>query len=82
MNAVHRALALLDDGKTEEAADTLRRMIARPADASDIEARACELQTDELELDDNLCFSDADDGCWVSAWVWVPREESETDKEA
>jgi hypothetical protein len=35
--------------------------------------RARELYAnDELEIDDNAIISQADDGCWVAAWVWVP----------
>ncbi len=81
MNAVHNALALLDEGKPEEAAAILRQMTDRPDDAYDIEAAARLKATDELEIDDGPCFSDANEGCWVSAWVWVPREESEDDEE-
>lgn len=29
--------------------------------------------TDEVEIDDTPSVSIADDGVWVSAWVWVPN---------
>ncbi|SNS00124.1 hypothetical protein SAMN04488503_2277 [Humidesulfovibrio mexicanus] len=83
MNAVHNALALLDAGKPEEAAAILRQMTERPEYADAIEESARALCTDELEIDDGPCFSDGEDGCWVSAWVWVPRETAkEPDEEA
>jgi hypothetical protein len=33
------------------------------------------LRTDDTEIDDEPELSPADDGCWVSAWVWVYKEE-------
>lgn len=32
---------------------------------------ACE----ELEIDDDAQLSEANDGTWVQAWVWVPATE-------
>ena len=29
---------------------------------------------DDLEIDDEAETSEADDGTWVQAWVWVPKE--------
>ena len=35
------------------------------------------------EIDDNATISEGDDnGCYVSAWVWVPFDETPLDKEA
>lgn len=33
--------------------------------------------TDDVEIDEFPLLSVADEGVWVSAWVWVPRDESE-----
>lgn len=50
--------------------------------ASRIESRAAcldliqlarEQVTEELEIDEYPEVSEADDGVWVQAWVWVPR---------
>jgi hypothetical protein len=30
--------------------------------------------TSEIEIDDEPVISVAEEGVWVSAWVWVPRE--------
>lgn len=30
---------------------------------------------DELEVDDRPIFSEADDGVWVGAWVWVAKSD-------
>lgn len=32
---------------------------------------------DELEIDDNAGISQADDGYWVQAWVWVPESKDD-----
>ena len=31
--------------------------------------------TEDIEIDHDPKLSDADEGCWVQAWVWVPYEE-------
>lgn len=40
-------------------------------------ALAREQATDELEIDDDPVLSRGDEGCWVSAWIWVPGEPEE-----
>lgn len=32
---------------------------------------------DDIEIDDAPLFSVADNGCWVSAWVWVEGQDEE-----
>lgn len=32
---------------------------------------------DEIEIDDEASVSEADDGYWVSSWVWVPKPEED-----
>lgn len=39
----------------------------------DAAKRICE-QFDGVEVDDISKVSEADDGVWVAAWVWVPNE--------
>ena len=34
-------------------------------------------ESDDLEIDYKPSFSPGDGGCWVSAWVWVSKEEIE-----
>ena len=34
---------------------------------------------DEIEIDDEASVSVADEGYWVSAWVWVPKPKEEVD---
>ena len=29
---------------------------------------------DDVEIDDEAETSEADDGTWVQAWVWVPKD--------
>jgi hypothetical protein len=31
---------------------------------------------DDVEIDDHPMLSVADEGVWVSAWVWVPRKDA------
>lgn len=31
-------------------------------------------QTDDIQIDDDAKASRADEGIWVQAWVWVPKE--------
>lgn len=30
--------------------------------------------SDNVQIDDDASLSQADDGAWVQAWVWVPYE--------
>lgn len=39
-----------------------------------IEAARSNYATDDIEIDDDPLLSIADEGVWVSAWVWVPTE--------
>lgn len=36
-----------------------------------------EYGTDEIEVDAEAMISESEDGCWVSAWVWVASNEYE-----
>lgn len=47
-----------------------------PADDYAVEI-AREETNDDLEIDDMPIQSKADDGTWVSAWIWVPNKEVE-----
>lgn len=29
---------------------------------------------DDIAIDDGAALSETDEGTWVAAWVWVPRE--------
>ena len=80
MNAIHSALNHLREGRPERAEELLAQLCTRPADADAVEAEARTYCTDDLEIDDRACFSDSgEEGCWVSAWVWVPRCATEED---
>lgn len=37
---------------------------------------------DDLEIDDTPALSVADDGVWVSAWVWVRLKDEEEENES
>lgn len=34
--------------------------------------------SDDLEIDDHALVSECDEGVWVAAWVWVPKENDES----
>jgi hypothetical protein len=36
-------------------------------------AMAQEQATDDLAIDDSADVKQAQNGCWVAAWVWVPN---------
>lgn len=40
------------------------------------------LANDDLEIDDFPMRSEAENGCWVSCWQWVPDPSPEEDHEA
>lgn len=44
-------------------------------------AEAGHQTNDDLEIDDDPLLSVADEGVWVSAWVWVPIESEDDDEE-
>lgn len=49
-------------------------MSAQP-DQAELVRRARELYASEsIEIDADAQLSEADDGTWVQAWVWVPAE--------
>lgn len=68
----------LQEGMSELLAD-LRAAIDRtePADAAEIEAARDAYQDDDLEIDDDALVSHADEGYWVSAWVWIDNDDAE-----
>lgn len=42
--------------------------------------RYAEPSNDGIEIDPETVVSESDEGAWVMAWVWVPKEDaSETD---
>lgn len=43
-----------------------------------IEMARDEYANDNVNIDEDALFSEADDGCWVQAWVWVeyPQEDA------
>jgi len=43
----------------------------KKATLEQIENARCLHQCDEIEIDDEALVSEAEDGYWVQAWVWV-----------
>lgn len=39
-----------------------------------------EYANDDVEIDDDARLSEADEGCWVQAWVWLDKTDDETDE--
>jgi hypothetical protein len=44
-----------------------------------LEAARVRYAEDEVAIDDDAKLSEADEGTWVSAWVWVNDNEMEDD---
>lgn len=48
-------------------------------DATEAAAKAVkQFADDDVQFDDRVFLSEADDGCWVSCWVWVAMGPSTT----
>jgi hypothetical protein len=52
------------------------------ASAEEMSAASDEHACDEIEIDDEASVSRADEGYWVSAWVWVATPEADDDEQA
>ncbi len=59
-----KALEAALEAVNDAASTQLERSDARSIHASD-----------EIEIDSDALASRADDGTWVGAWVWVPRDD-------
>ncbi|TSP14058.1 hypothetical protein [Cupriavidus campinensis] len=59
--AVHALEGALET--VTQAEQTLRDIAAK---------HAYDSMRDDLEVDDTAFISEADDGIWVSAWLWIP----------
>jgi hypothetical protein len=51
--------------------DELDQKALRTAYAASIQAARDMYVDDDLQIDDDPNISEADEGVWVSAWVWV-----------
>lgn len=54
---------------------------AEPASPKEIQAARDTYQTTDITIDDDAQLSIADDGFWVSAWVWLTNEEVDSGEE-
>lgn len=54
--------------------ETKAQVADRERFAAEIAKARGKYTSDEVEIDDNPLVSVTDDGVWVNAWVWVPRE--------
>lgn len=66
--------ALLDLARAVVNADAGGRRAASPAELGRARGR---YGSDDVEIDDGAHVSEADDGVWVQAWVWLPGTEQE-----
>lgn len=62
-------------------ADVLRVLGLYDADRKLIEAARAEYASDDISFDDMPLLSKADDGTWVSAWVWIANQEQNNETE-
>lgn len=76
------ALNKIKAGQVSEGVAAIERLLEVPEDWDRIVGAAIAMYCDlEIEIDDEPSASEAEDGCWVSAWVWVPRSEPEEEEE-
>jgi hypothetical protein len=61
------------------AGDVVKEIREGMASADQIQAARDLYQTDECEIDDDASTSEADEGYWVQAWVWVSTANEEGD---
>lgn len=56
--------------------------IFTPATEEQIAAARDEYGSDDIQIDSDAQISEADDGYWVQAWVWIdaPEEEEDDDR--
>lgn len=71
-----------DSAAASAKADAVKRQIAEmreeiTAHEGTIECARSNYANDEVEVDDVPLLSVAEDGVWVSAWVWVPIEQDD-----
>lgn len=45
------------------------------ATKEEIEQARAVYQNDDVQIDDDALTSHTDDGVWVQAWVWLPKED-------
>ena len=74
----HKLTKLVDQGLTF--GDCVAAF-ATNKQTSKVVQSACErYASDEVEIDPETVVSESDEGAWVMAWVWVPKDDAdETD---
>ena len=79
MHLLLRAQRLLSELDNPEAREVVKPIDDAEADESlVVAARQCvEDLGDDCEFDDWAIASRTDDGAWVNAWIWVPKEQHE-----
>lgn len=51
------------------------KLFHQPELMSFAEAARKKYASDDVEIDDEPVFSEADDGVWTSAWLWTPKDD-------
>jgi hypothetical protein len=76
------AKAVIDKWETGDLAEAVRNLAKvvedfapNPEDDAFVDA-AREHADDDLEVDGMAFTSRADEGCWVSAWIWISDKEA------
>lgn len=77
---VHQAL--LTNENLPKALELVNKALGAHATIEQIEAARDEYGSDDIEIDDDAGTSSADDGTWVQAWVWLPKEDSNADSKS
>lgn len=79
---VVNALNKIKSGHVNEGVAEIESLLEVPEDFDKIVSAANQKYgTDDVEIDDDPSASDTENGCWVSAWVFVEREQDEEENQ-
>lgn len=74
VEAAQRVIDTWGSGDLAGAVRALRSALPVAADEALREKAVAKYASDDVEIDDTAYVSEADNGAWVSAWVWIPED--------
>lgn len=74
VEAAQRVIDTWQSGDLAGAVRALQQVMPEQADEALRERAAVQYASDDIEIDDVAYAAKSNDGAWVSAWVWVPKD--------